>query len=426
MLTELQIRSAKPKEKPYKLTDGKGLVLEVMPTGRKFWRYRFELEVGGVRKESRITLGELVSAHSGETEDERKRRIAGGFLTAAEAREERLKARALVKQGVSPVQQRHVDRLKAEAMKVHTLRSVTDEWLALQDWEEITKKRLLQMLERVVYPDLGDLLLSEITGQMVLEVLKGAANKNGVTVMAQARRTLFKVFRFGEETFRVSKNPVLMWDNALPKNKTQQKPSLTQAEVGKLLADVEGWGGRYETINAFMLMWLTLCRANEACGAMWSEFDLDAGLWALPAARMKARREHVSPLPRQAVEMLRAMQPITGKGVFVFGNRDARYSRPMPTGTFRQMLKTLGWSGRYSPHVTRVTGSTYLNGVGHRADVIETQLAHADQNKLRAVYNKQTYLEERRAMLQAWADLLDAWKSAAKDVPDLPVGKAES
>lgn len=426
MLTELEIRSAKPKQKPYKLTDGKGLYLEVMPTGRKFWRYRFEVQEGGVRKESRITLGEHVSAPSGEKDEDRQRRMAGGFLTASEAREERLKARALVKQGISPVQQRHVDRLKADAMKAHTLRSVTDEWLALQGWEPITKKRTLQMLERVVYPQLGDLPLSQITGQMILDVLKTSASTNGVTVMAQARRTLFKVFRFGEETFRVSVNPVLLWENSLPKNKTQLKESLSPDEVGRLLLAVSRWGGRYETVNAFMLMWWTLCRSIEACEAKWSEFDLDAGLWRIPADRMKARREHVSPLPRQALQMLEAMKPLTGRGEFVFGNRDARYSKPMPTGTFRQMLKALGWSGKYSPHGTRVTGSTILNGLGYRVDAIEAQLAHADQNKLRAVYNKQDYLMERREMLQAWADLLDKWRSAAKDVPDHPGGEVKA
>jgi integrase len=129
---------------------------------------------------------------------------------------------------------------------------------------------------------------------------------------------------------------------------------------------------------------------------------------------MKARREHVVPLPTQAVDLLKAMQHITGQGTFVFPNRDDR-KRPMSDASLRQALNKLGWATKYSPHGTRTTGSTRLNEMGYRADAIEAQLAHAEPNSVRRTYNHATYIEERRTMMQAWADKLDQWRMEARD-----------
>lgn len=160
-------------------------------------------------------------------------------------------------------------------------------------------------------------------------------------------------------------------------------------------------------------MWLTLSRPNESVQAEWVEFDLDKALWTIPARRMKARREHVVPLPTQAVELLKAMHPITGHTKFVFPNRDDR-QRPMADAALRQALKKLGWATKYSPHGTRTTGSTRLNEMGYRPDAIEAQLAHAEPNSVRRTYNHATYLDERRVMMQDWADKLDGWKTHAR------------
>ena len=156
-------------------------------------------------------------------------------------------------------------------------------------------------------------------------------------------------------------------------------------------------------------MWWTLTRPSEAAEAEWAELDLDAALWAIPARRMKARREHVVPLPTQAVDMLRRLHAISGDRVHLFPGRDDR-SRPMSAHSIRQALKVLGWSGTYSPHGTRTTGSTRLNEMGYRPDTIEAQLAHAEPNSLRPTYNHATYLDELRSRIQAWADMLELWK----------------
>ncbi|EPM0509133.1 tyrosine-type recombinase/integrase [Pseudomonas monteilii] len=409
-LTDTECRTAKPKEKPYKLTDGNGLYLEVKPNGVKAWRYRFELSDGSARKESVFAIGEYVVAPKGETPEQSEERRRGRRFTLSEARDERIKARSLVVQGINPVHHRQQERVKREHERTITFEAVAKEWLSLKEWEEITKSRRLNMLKRVVFSKIGNLPIKAITPAHILEVLKGAAQDNGPSVAAEAKRTMSGVFELAISTLRANSDPVHPVRKALPANKTQHKRPLSTDEIGQLLRDVESHGGRHETFCAFRLMWLTLCRPSEAVEAQWSEFDLDKALWRIPAERMKKRKEHTIPLPRQAVEMLQALQGITGKYSHVFPHRDER-TRPMVSASFRQMLNTLGWGGKYSPHATRTTGSTRLNEMGFSADWIERQLAHTEQNAVRRTYNHAEYLNDRAEMMQQWADMLDSWKT---------------
>jgi integrase len=409
MLTDTQCRNAKSKDKPYKLPDGKGLYLEVKPNGVKAWRYRFELREGESVKESTFAVGDYAVVPRGETPEEAQAPRAGGSFTLAEAREERAKARALVKQGINPAHSRQLDRIKREQESATTFEAVAKEWLALKDWADTTKARRIDMLTRVVFPRIGTLPVKSITPAHILDVLNAAAKKNGLTVAAEAKRTMSGVFELAVSTLRADTDPVHPVRKALPTNKTQHKRPLDQDEIGKLLYDVDGHGGRHETISAFRLMWLTLCRPSEAIEAKWAEFDLDTAVWRIPAERMKKRKLHVVPLPNQAVAMLRALHGITGHREHLFPHRDDR-SKPMVTASFRQMLNVLGWAGKYSPHATRTTGSTRLNEMGFSSDWIERQLAHAEPNAVRRTYNHAEHLADRAKMMQTWADMLDAWR----------------
>ena len=413
MLTDAQCRTSKPKDKPYKLADGRGLYLEVKPNGVKAWRYRFELREAGQIKESVFAIGDYVNALNGETPEEAKARRGGGRFTLAEARDQRSKARALVKQGINPAHHRQLGRIKREQDNATTFEAVAREWLALRDWEQVTKARRLDMLARVVFPKIGVLPVKQVTPAHILDVLNTAAKKNGLTVAAEAKRTMSGVFELAVSTLRAEADPVYPVRKALPANKTQHKRPLSSDEIGHLLRDLDGHGGRHETIAAFRLMWLTLCRPSEAVEARWAEFDLDAAIWRIPAERMKKRKEHVIPLPVQAVEMLQALHGITGRHAHLFPNRDDK-TKPMVAASFRQALHVLGWSGKYSPHATRTTGSTRLNEMGYPADWIERQLAHAEPNAVRRTYNQADYLADRAKMMQQWADMLDSWQSGAK------------
>lgn len=391
-ISDAALRALKPTDKAYKYSVGAGLYLEVMPSGSKLWRWKYRLG-----KENRYALGSYPT------------------VTLKEAREEVERARKLVKQGLHPAQEKRLQKIKSIHEQANTFEAIAKEWLALKDWEEITKKRREDMLSRVVFPTIGRLPVRQITAPIILKILKDAASKNGPSVMAEAKRTMFGIFELAAETFRVDANPVHKWTEALPKNKTQHKRPLSAAEIGQLLRDVDEHGGNLQTQSAFILMWLTLVRPCEAVEAEWSEFDLDNAIWRIPAKRMKMRKEHVVPLPSQAVTLLRRMHVLSGEKQHVFPHRDDR-RKPMVTASLRQMLNVLGWSGKYSPHATRTTGSTRLNEMGFSPDWIERQLAHLEPNAVRRTYNHADHFKDRAVMMQQWADLLDEWKSTKSNV----------
>lgn len=407
MLTETQCRNAKSKEKPYRLPDGKGLYLEVKPNGTKAWRYRFELVHEGKRKESMFAIGEYAYVPGKETEEEAQIRRNDRRFTSAEARRERDKARALVKQGINPAHNRQLDKIKREHEFANTFDAVARKWITLRDWEEITKKRRLDMLERVVFPHIGALPVRQITSLHILDILKKADEKNGPSVKDEAKRTMSAIFEFAIANLMVDADPVYPVRRSLPPNKTQHKRPLSTEEIGELLRDLAGYERNFQVVSAFKLMWLTLCRPNEIVGARWDEIDLEAGIWSIPAERMKKRKEHSVPLPKQAVEVLESMKKFTGHRQHVFPHRDKR-DEAMTDNALRTALKNIGWSGRYSPHATRTTGSTRLNEMGFPADWIERQLAHTEPNAVRRTYNHADHLEDRKKMMQRWADLLDA------------------
>lgn len=386
-VSDAALRAAKPAKKAYKIAAGGGLYLEVMPGGSKLWRWKYRL----LGKENRYALGSYPD------------------LSLKEARDATEAARKLVKQGIHPSQQKQLDRLKTGLEQANTFTAIAKEWVALRDWEEITKTRRLNMMERVVFPHIGKLPAKQITSVHVLDILKRADRDNGNSVANEAKRTMSAIFEFAVATLRADTDPVYPVRKALAANKTQHKRPLSIAEIGQLLKDVDGHGGNYQTQCAFNLMWLTLARPSEVVEAEWSEFDLEAAMWRIRPERMKKRKEHLIPLPHQAVTLLRGMHTITGAKTHLFPHRDDR-TKPMVTASFRQMLNVLGWSGKYSPHATRTTGSTRLNEMGYSPDWIERQLAHEEPNAVRRTYNHADYLKDRTGMMQDWANLLDRWK----------------
>lgn len=387
MLTDAHCRSAKPREKLYRLNDQRGLYLEVKPTGVKAWRYRFALN----GKSSMIGLGDYPA------------------VRLSEARERSEAARKLVKEGVNPAQQRQLDRVRQANEATNTFDVIAKEWLQTKDWEDITKNRRLDMLERVVFPNIGKLPVREVTSAQILNILQSTFKRGAPSVAAEARRTMSGVFEYAVATLRADSDPVWPVRKALPTNKTQHKAALTTDQIGKLLRDFDNHRCSFQLNYCIQLMWWTLGRPSEVAEAEWEEFDLEAAIWRVPSRRMKARKEHIVPLPRQAIQMLKVLQGITGNRTHLFPGRDNR-QMPMAVASMRQALKVLGWSGKYSPHGTRTTGSTRLNELGYRPDAIEAQLAHADQNNVRRAYNHATYFDERRSMMQDWADHLDVWR----------------
>jgi integrase len=408
MLRDAKIRSAKRARKPYKLTDAGGLYIEVKPTGSKLWRYRYRI----AGKENVYALGEYTTAPTTETKEQARKRREGGVFTLTEARAERDRCRALVKQGVHPAHERKLDRIRRKHESANTFRAVAAEWLVAKDWTQRVKDSIGSLLDDDVFPHIGDLPIRQVAPAHVLDILNRIKSRSP-TGAAQVKRAISGIFELAISTLRAESDPSYPVRKSLKQPKSENKAALSVEQIGKVMQAIDGYRGNFTTQSAFRLMWWTVARPNEVLGARWAEFDLDAAMWRIPAERMKMGSEHVIPLPTQAVDLLRRLHGITGKRNLLFPHRDDR-TKPIVDATLRQAVKHMALPFRYSPHATRATGSTRLNELGYRADVIERQLAHQERNSSRRAYNQALYVGERQEMMQRWSDLLDAWAKGDK------------
>jgi integrase len=436
MLTDTAVRNAKKaKGKPYKLTDAKGLYLEVKPTGSKLWRYRYRID----GKENVFAAGEYAAAPDGETADQAEARRNGGRLTLAEARAKREELRSLVKRGIHPAHERKLDLIRQSNEGRNTFEAVLKDWIATRHWAESTKANRMSQIEMHLLPAIGALPVRQITPSHVLDVLQRAEKKEtdtrtrkqgadtrivgGGTVVLRLRQIISGVFDHAVSTLRADTNPAAPIRGAFKTPKTTHKTPLTPAQIGELMRALDGYSGQFQTGAALRLLWLTLARPSEMAGALWKEFDLDAATWTIQADRMKMGEEHVIPLPTQAVELLKRLHALSGHGDPVFPHRDRR-RESMTYDAMNKGIQRLGLAFPHTPHAARTTASTLLNEMGYRPDVIEHQLAHQERNAVRRAYNRATYQEERRLMMQQWADLLDQLKAGNGKVIPLRRGEA--
>lgn len=398
MLTDTQIRNAKPKEKPYKLTDSNGLYLEVRPNGSKLWRYRYR--IGG--KENLFAVGDYPA------------------MSLTEARGERESARKLVKQGIHPSHQRRTDTLRRSIEAESTFQTVAETWVKENGahWSENYRRQIDQRLRGDAFPYIGALPIRSIVPAHIKDVLK-RVEKRGSPASAKLLKTwIGGVFRYAAGELLVDTDPTWPLRNTIKAPKTKHIAHLTAKEIPAFLQAIEGVQGEYATKMAVQLLWLTLVRTVELRCAEWKEFDLEAGLWTVPAERMKMREPHVVPLSAQAVELLEALKPLTGRWQYVFPGRKDR-EQPLTHEAIRDVFNRAGYAGKFTPHGVRSTFSTYFNEAGVDHELIELTLAHADRNKVRSAYNHAKKLDQRRQLMQQWADLTDAWRQGAKVVPIL-------
>ncbi len=410
-LTNSAIAEAKPLDKPYKLTDSGGLYVDVRPTGKKIWRYRFRL----ARRETIYTLGEF------------EKRVLG----LDEARTLRNKARELVRQGKNPTAADRAADLRKQYENAQTFAALLDEWLRTRDWGEATRRNREAQIDLHVRPYLGVLPVREITTAMVLEVLRrtevpgtvtkisgrGARTRatGGPGVARRLRQYIAAVMDLAVNTERADRNPAGRRRGALTKAKrTVHKTALDGTQIGKVLRAIDAYQPGFPTLTqiAFRLLWWSAARPGEVTGARWREMDLDAGVWTIPAERMKMGEAHRVPLARQAVECLKGLHAMSRGTGPVFPHRDRR-DQSMTRDALTKAVTRMNLGFDYSPHATRTTASTILNEIGYRGDVIERQLAHQEANAVRRANNRTDYFVERREMMQAWADKLDAWKAGA-------------
>jgi len=396
-LTDAKIRNTKPEAKPVKLADGGGLYLEVRPTGAKLWRYRYRI----AGKENVFAVGEYFN-------DKR-----GGHVSLDEARTERDKARALVKQGIHPAHHRQAERLATHAENANTFEAVAREWIAKKKsgWTAYYLRQVERFMEADVFPKIGKLPIRSVTAAHLLEIVKLIEGRGAETVAVLVRQWASAIFRYAVATLRADSDPAAALKGAIHRPKVEHHKPMTRDQIGDFVKALDGYAGYRTTVIALRLMLLTFVRTVELRGAEWSEFDLDRAEWRIPSERMKMRETHIVPLSWQAVELLRELHTYTGGRTFLFPN----YRNPkacMTATTLNRALERMGFNGKdsigFSAHGFRATASTILNETGFRPDVIERQLAHAERDKTRASYNQAEYMPERVAMMQQWADMVDS------------------
>ena len=391
LLTDVQIRKAKPGTKPMKLTDGGGLYLLVKPSGAKLWRLKFRL--GG--KEGLYAVGTFPA------------------MGLAEARRERDDARTLVDKGINPAQQRKDERNQQIAATEARRRDadgafnkVADAWLEEGEkaWKKATHRQKKSRVKRYLRETLGTTPMREISAAKIREVLD-ACRTGGAWAAVNVKGDLSAIFDFAVRRGLVDANPIpgLRALTTIPVS--ESKAALTLPQIRQFFTRLRGYHGYPETVMCLRLIALTACRPGEAADAEWSEFDFEARLWRRPAEKMKAGREHVSPLSDQAVALLEQLRVITGERRYLFPHRD-KPDTFATTARLSYLMRDLAIAKGASPHCWRTTFSTWANENGFRPDAIERQLAHTETNKVRATYNKALLVDERRKIMQAWSDYL--------------------
>jgi integrase len=335
----------------------------------------------------------------------------------AAARRKRDDARLLLDEGTDPGAERQATK-QAQALEALSFETLAREWHVYRSprWAKSTADKVAAYLESDLLPALGHRPAQAITRPELVALIRKIESRGAHNVAKKTRQWLSQIFRFGLAQGAVEANPATDLDViAAHAPATRHHPHVTCAELPELLSKIEAANINTLTRHAIRLLVLTAVRPGELRAAPWSEFDLDNDLWTIPAERMKARRPHLVPLPRQAVAILRQLQEVTGQYALVFAGRN-NTNRPMSENTINKALADAGYKGRQTGHGFRHLLSTELNGRGYNKDWIERQLAHGDDDEIRDTYNHATYLPQREDMMQAWADSIDALCAGANVV----------
>lgn len=397
-LTDKQLKSLQADGRRRKYSDAggvPGLYIEVSPTGRKWWRLKFRMD----GKERLLALGVYPD------------------VSLKDARQRALAARQMIAAGIDPVQAR-----SGGEGDVHrqTFGRVAWDWFERNrgQWTAEHGEKIKKRLEGRVLPVLGEQLVESIQPCDVLELCRGIEGSVSAYMAHSILGLVSRVCRYAVASGLIPSDPCRDIAGALRPHRYQHMPAITDpVRVGELAAKIDAYQGMLTTRAAMQLMLLCMCRTGEIRGMRWEEIDWRDNIWRIPAERMKMRRPHIVPLSRQAVAILAGLYALTGKngGCFVFPSycRD-KYFSPMGKNTINNALRAMGYNAReLVGHGFRSVASTLLNEQGWAPDVIETQLAHAPADSVRAAYNRAAWLDDRRRMLQAWADYLDQLKAQA-------------
>ena len=404
-LTDLQIRSAKPKAKPYRLYDERGLYLEIRPTGAKWWRFKYRF--GG--KEQLISLGSYPDVSLGS----RKDAVSGELIKGA--RERRDDARKLVADGVNPSTHRKAAKNAKADRAANSFEVVAREWFEKQSpaWAPNHGGRILRRLERDIFPWIGGDPIAEITPPVLLKVVRRIEARGAIETAHRAVSDCGQIFRYAISTGRATSDPTRDLRGALSRSSSEHFAAITDPKrVPDLLRAIESYQGTPTVKCALRLAPLVFVRPGELRNARWGDVDFDAAEWRYVVSKTKT--QHIVPLASQSLAILRELFAVTGSAEFVFpGARSPK--RPMSENAILAALRNLGIpKEEMSGHGFRAMARTLLDEALHvEPHLIEHQLAHAVRDPLGRAYNRTAHLPERHQMMQQWADYLDKLKAGA-------------
>lgn len=397
ILTDAKVKNAKPKvdRKAYKLTDGNGLYLLVQANGTRCWR--FDYRFAGKRKTLALGTYPLVG-------------LKGARSALDEARRQLLEGR-------DPVQEKRRKRAEAMVTDANRFSRLARDWWEQQKgtWTGGHADRIWGRLESDVIPHIGHLPIAEIKPYDIIEIIRRIEARGALDVASRVQQDIRRVCRYATHIGLLTNNPAGDLGGVLKSRKRSHRPALSREELPGFLQELETYElrGRLLTKLALKLLVLTFVRSGELRGALWGEFDLKEAVWRIPAERMKMGTPHIVPLSRQAIDVIEAIRPITGKYPLLFPS-ERRRTECMSDNTMRRAIFKMGYDGKTPgkskavPHGFRATASSILNEEGFKPDAIERQLSHQERNGVRAAYTHQAeYLEERVTMMQWWADYLD-------------------
>ncbi len=386
-LPETAIRGAKPKDTPYKLYDEGGLVLLVRPSGTKVWQYPYKFN----GKYNILTIGQY-----GNTE---------GKISLTDARRLKDEAKALLKKGVDPNIKKKSDHQQKVTESANTFEVVARDWYKKQVWAPKHAKNILSRLEKDVFSVIGWKPIAEVKVPDIMSVLKRIEERKAPDVAKRINQYCTAIFEHAIVQGLCDMNPALGRSKYIQGNKVKNRDHLREDELTEFLQRIEDPENYSLMQLAVKLLALTFVRPGELRGATWSEINEKEKLWVIPASRMKIEREHMVPLSQQALATIAEIRKITGDGDLLFPGR-TRAKKPVSDVGLIKVVKKLTAS-KATPHGFRHTASTILNEKGFNPDHIEMQLAHVEKSKVRGTYNKAIYLEDRKKLMQWWADFLD-------------------
>lgn len=391
-LSDTQCKAARAKDKAYKLTDEKGLVLFVTPAGGKLWRFNYRFD--GKRKT--LALG------------------AYPEIGLKEARDKRDNARKLLATGVDPSESKKAAKAARVAEETNSFEAVAREWYARfsPSWAQSHGDKVIRRLERDVFPWIGKRPVDSISTIDILDVLRRIESRGAVETAHRAQQNFNQVFRYAVATGRTKLNPALNLKGALKVAKQTHHAAIIDPEkVAQLLRAIDSYEGSFVTKCALRLAPLVFVRPGELRGAEWAEINLETAEWNIAPTRMKMREAHLVPLSNQAIEILKDLHALTGEGRYVFPSARTG-DRPMSDNAILAALRRMGYTkDEMTGHGFRAMARTILDEVlGIRPDYIEHQLAHAVRDPNGRAYNRTAHRAQRHEMMRRWADYLDELK----------------